>query len=264
MPTAHLPPGHVARNVFAMQVEAAAAGVRSFGSYDRAIYFAIVLRQAMRLRIDPASTPNISIHSVSTTFMRPYATVWRHIQALAAAGHVTVYARRVSVDATALDEPAVALFIARLGDAFTRLGDRLGLSSATPGDTPTEHHLVAAIDLLLCVIDQHGGLEWDAALMLGCLRHLEEDPAPHAPLGAPSGKGTSISELSRLLNRPYATVRRLLRVLVADAVVAEPVRGGFGMPHRQATAIDYVMQDAACACAQKVFARSYENQNALA
>ena len=207
-----------------MQIRIAAAGMPLFGTYERAVFFLLVLRQQIGEDSQAKRRP-ISILAIATSVHRPYATVWRQIQAMTRDGLLGVAARSVNVPDSALARPEVVAFITRVTEACRALIEQLARESAPPlpdvALLTDERMLASGIDLLLCTVESPCGVDWTDLLLMGYIQSWagETNGPNHDRDTMPNVSDLTLRRLAHDISMPYSTVHRRTRTMAANGLL---------------------------------------------
>lgn len=256
MLTDHATPRQVTAAISRFQTGIAAAGMPLFDSYDRAIFFLLVLRQVLGLRSGRPGRP-ISTHAIATSVDRPYSTVWRHVGTLVRDGFLLSERRSVTLADGVLDRTDVAAFLRATIGSFRDLtqalvsGNLLQLPDRTWAD---DRILAAAIDLLLCTVESACKADWTDLLLIG---YVENAPAFDDANGEPAAVAgvVSLRRMAREVALPYSTVHRRTQALVEDGMLQRHGRAVGIAEHWLSGQQGASRSAAAMMCARKVFGR---------
>jgi hypothetical protein len=229
------------RLLAALQTSVMARAIRLFdGDLDRAGIYALIARQTYPFELDePGPVTSISAHSLAMSLSKPYETVRRHVNGLVEAGYCARGTDGVHASPAALQSPELLAFIQNAHDSAVRfVADLHDAGVPMPKVGASRPYRLAAgvqaaTDLLLAVSDTnrpvHG--DWMELVLFSTIycansqrlcrdralarRHADGREAPPAELCDP----VRTSAVARALGVPEPTVRRRVKMLVADGRV---------------------------------------------
>ncbi|MCP3730461.1 hypothetical protein M9978_08465 [Sphingomonas sp. MG17] len=209
----------ITRALAELQTSIVSEGVRAFdGWLERFVIYTLIAR--LSGLPDPDAATPISVHALAGSLGRPYETVRRHVNALAADGLCAREDNRIRAIQPGLQRPHIERLVRATHDAFVRFVEHLALSGEPlpdrrPGIYDPATGVQAAADIMLAVTqtnrEKHAGwldLVLFSTVAAGNCRVQPLGPAPSMamrPVGA--------AAVARTIGIGQATVNRHLAAM---------------------------------------------------